>query len=232
MLALLFDLDGTLLLTGNAGIRAMQRAGRQLFGAGFSVENVKVAGRLDPEIYEDAARRSKVTDPMRYHGEFRALYLQILAEEIGADPDRVEALPGIPELLDRVCARDDLTVGLVTGNYREAAALKLEGAGIGIERFFPTAFGDEAVDRRALVALALGRLRGRIEVPFDARRVIVIGDTPSDVDCARANGGRCVGVATGRFTESDLRAAGADLTVGSFADSRSFLEFIDGAVQT
>jgi phosphoglycolate phosphatase-like HAD superfamily hydrolase len=226
MPTLLFDLDGTLLLTKNAGIGAMERAGKRLFGDRFTVENVKVAGRLDPAIYQDAARRSTIASPMRHHDAFRALYLQILSDEIRANPGRVYALVGIRALLSRLRARPDLTVGLVTGNYGEAAAIKLEAAGIGIERFHPTAFGDEADDRRALVALAIRRLRDETGA-VDPRQLIVIGDTPADVDCARANGARCVGVATGGFSETDLQDAGADLTVGSFADPDPFFAFVD-----
>ncbi len=256
---LLFDLDGTLLLTGGAGLRAMKRTGIQLFGPGFSFDGVVVAGGLDPQIFAEAARASGISDPHIHQDTFRSLYLEVLAEELAphsstphsrkaphpseAQPTKAYPLPGIPALLDHLAQRDDLTVGLVTGNYRQAAPLKLQAAGIDPGRFEVTAFGDDAPDRTALVALAIDRHRQAApphqqSAPTPRQQpttgasarppgpVIVIGDTPRDIASAHANAAYCVAVATGLYNEQQLRDAGADLTLATFDNPDPFFQFL------
>ena len=226
MALVLFDLDGTLLRSGGAGVRAMTRAGCHLFGPDFSLDGVVIAGGLDPILYDEAMRRVGVTDPGAQHEAFRELYLELLPEELAAHPERVRALPGIPRLLDLLDEHEDATTGLVTGNYRRAAPLKLTAAGIDPERFRVQVFGDDAPDRTAMVALALERHGRGNGSSIDPADVVVVGDTPRDVQCARDNGCQSLAVATGGCSEEELFLAGADVTVPDLSDPAPLLHLI------
>jgi phosphoglycolate phosphatase len=128
----------------------------------------------------------------------------------------------VGSLLALLAERADVTLGLVTGNYRQAAPLKISAAGLSPGSFSLGAFGDEAPTRPELVALALGRWSERGARP-DPDRVIVIGDTPRDVACAHANGCRCLAVATGWHSAETLRVAGADAVVPDLSDPSMLL---------
>lgn len=205
----LFDIDGTLLLAHGAGQRAMTRAGTALFGEVFSLEGLDFSGRLDPDIFAEATERSGLAPRSGDHERFRDLYLAELERELAAEDARVIALPGVKAALDAVGELTHLARGLLTGNYGPAARLKLQGAGLDPDFFPVTAFGDDAPDRPGLVEVALQRSRA-LGAELRPEEVVVIGDTPRDVECAHKNGARCVAVATGRFTADALAAAGAD----------------------
>jgi len=206
---LLFDIDGTLVLTGKAGLRALNRAFHEITGIAGGFAGMNAAGRTDGYLIEEAARRHGVdlTPPLRASLESR--YYAILAEEILEPGEgRKQVMPGVRPLIDTLRGRDDTTLALLTGNFRTSARIKLEH----FDLWSPFAFGafaDDASDRNLLVPVALERAR---EAGHDPRvdRVIVIGDTPLDVECAKAGGVRALGVATGSHTTDDLRAAGAD----------------------
>ena len=232
MTLLLFDIDGTMLLTGGAGMRALNRAGKVLLGDAFSFDGVQPAGGLDPLLFREAAVRSGVDDPSPYQERFKRLYLEVLREELEAGARGVRALPGVLALLGglgRLALHQDLTLGLLTGNYREGALLKLAAAGIDSSLFTVSVCGDDAADRRAMVAVAkqqYSALAGRHRPP-DSSKVIVIGDTPRDVDCAHSNGALCFAVATGPYSTRDLEAAGADVVVPDLTDPSPLLALMD-----
>lgn len=222
MHTVLFDLDGTLMLTGGAGVRGMNRAGREIFGEHFSIDGVPIAGGLDPVIYRDAATRCGITDHARRHDAFRERYLETLSEELDANPEQTLCLPGVLPLLSELALRSDVIVGMVTGNYRAAAPIKLRSGGIADDQFRVAAFGDEAETRPDIVALAMRRqteLTGRAAKAGD---FIVVGDTPRDVECAHAHGIRCLAVATGIYSVNELRNAGADEVAADLADPTPF----------
>ena len=219
---LLFDIDGTLLLSGGAGGRAMHSAGQELFGKAFIFE-VNTAGKLDTEIYAELATLNATFDLHSAHDAYRDTYLRHLEAELERVAGQVSALPGIHELLEHL-GKEDYTLGLLTGNYGPAAALKLRAAGLEPDLFKITAFGDEAKTRPDLPPLAIekyGVLTGETLLPEE---VVVIGDTPRDIHCARVNGCVAVGVATGQFAAADLQDA--DLVLESFAGPGAFLELL------
>ena len=217
MKLLLFDLDGTIMLSGGAGLAAMQAAGAALFGAHFSTEGVDVAGALDPDLFAAAARASGIPDDDDTHQRFKAAYLAELGQELERRRAQVRVMPGFPALLEELSAAADTIVGLLTGNYADAAWAKLRAAEIPAAHFEVTAFGDEAPTRPGLVALAVERCaRSHQSVP--AERVIVVGDTPRDVACAKENGCQVLAVATGRFDRGELMAAGAEHVVEDLSD--------------
>jgi phosphoglycolate phosphatase-like HAD superfamily hydrolase len=206
---LLFDVDGTLFSGKGAGSRAMTRAGQAVLGHPFSLDGIDFGGALDPWIYAEAARRSGHSNAHTRHEEFRDAYLIELERELVTGMPRPLVLPGVFDLLARLVQRSDVTLGLVTGNYRRAVPLKFKTVGIPFEHFTVGAYGDDGETRARLVELAVVEWAksGGSGRPRDA---IVIGDTPRDVRCAQDNGCRCFAVATGKNTMDELRQAGAD----------------------
>ena len=229
---LLFDIDGTLLLTDGAGMRAMAAAARRLFGEAFRWEGIAPGGSLDPLIFAEAAVLNGMGDAGDHHDRFREHYLEQLPVELAASGDRLRVMPGVPALLEalrrRRDERDDVVLGLLTGNYGRGATVKLEHVGIDPAWFTLTAFGDEAPTRPQLVAVAMRKYEAQTGEPADPRRVIVIGDTERDIDCARANGCVAFAVATGPTPIDSLRGARPDVLVPDLADPSPLLALLDG----
>jgi phosphoglycolate phosphatase-like HAD superfamily hydrolase len=230
---LLWDIDGTLLLTDGAGMRGMARAGRKLYGEAFRWDGVSASGRLDPLILEDALARNGLTPSDDGHRLFYEAYLVELAAELGLVRERARAMPGIRDVIatlrERSATRKDVVQGLVTGNYARAAPLKLRACGFDPAWFEIGAFGDEGRTRPDLVALALQRCREKLAWEPEPRRVIVIGDTPLDIECAHAHGCVAFAVATGHHGAEELRAAGAEVVVEDLSDPGPLLALMDSA---
>lgn len=207
---LIFDVDGTLIWT-KAGRRAFNRALERFFGMADAAEGISMAGRTDLIIYRDICARFGL-DPGTF-GAFKLEFVAQLAEALNDDPGHV--LPGVVELLE-ACAREPgYMLGLGTGNVEEGARLKL--APHDLNRFFPVGgFGDEGETRDDVIAMAIRRAESQAGAPFD--RVVVIGDTPLDIACGKANRCLTVGVATGYHRREELQACGADLVVADFSD--------------
>jgi phosphoglycolate phosphatase-like HAD superfamily hydrolase len=225
-LLLLFDIDGTL-LSGAAeahrdamfeALRAVHsiRPGHRALGT------VSPAGRTDPEIARAILLRAGVSaeriddraEEIREHC-CRA-YARLCPNDLSAF-----VLPGVPELLDSLARREDVILGLLTGNYEPVARLKLARAGIG--SFFSAgqgAFGSDAEDRVALPAIARRRA-GTPGRPHPREQTIVIGDTPRDIACARADGVRCVAITSGPYAAAALGEA--DQVVADAAGLREAL---------
>jgi len=205
---LLFDVDGTLILSGRAGLRAMNRAFEEVAGVRDGFAGINAAGRTDGYLLERAAEQSGVTLTPELRARLEARYYEALEEEILRPGEgRKEIMPGVRPLIDTLMARDDVTLALLTGNFRRGAQIKLQYFDLWVPFRFG-AFADDASDRNLLVPIALDRAREAGHEPH-ADRVVVIGDTPLDVECARAGGVRALGVATGSHSAAELRDAGA-----------------------
>ncbi|MES1254318.1 MAG: HAD family hydrolase [Acidobacteriota bacterium] len=215
---LLFDIDGTLVLTGGAGIRGMLRAFEEVFGPAPDADSISMAGRTDAWVIRALAAACGVEPTPADLLTFRDAYLKRLPVELQKPGPRKGIMPGVRELLEALVVRPDMHLALLTGNYERAARAKLEY--FDLWRYFVGgAFGDDAVDRNHLFHQALAAasvLGGRID---HTRRAIVIGDTPFDIACARHGGGRSIGVATGGHTLDELRAAGADSVFEDLTDT-------------
>lgn len=210
---ILFDIDGTLLRCGRQVRPLFLDALREVFGVTAELDaaarGYDFSGRTDPEI---------VLDLLALHGlprhevaprlpAMREAYARRL--EAGLRREEMRLLPGVFELLDRLAARRDLAVGLLTGNWRRCAEVKLSRFELW-SRFAFGAFGDDAVARRDLVPIALERAARFAGRRFSAAETTVVGDSIRDVDCAHAAGAACVAVATGFTTPESLLAAGAE----------------------
>jgi phosphoglycolate phosphatase-like HAD superfamily hydrolase len=225
---LLFDVDATLLLTGGAGMRAMIRAAAELFGERLVWEGIEPSGGLDPLLLAEAAARSGVDLDDAGREAFRQRYIELLAGELRRSAATVRALPGVQEVIRHLLAEPRAVLGLVTGNYPQTAALKLAAVGLDREWFKVAAFGDEGPSRTALVRLAIARYAALDGGARPLRRVIVIGDTPRDVECALQNGAVAFSVATGKYGIEALRAAGAHVAVADLSDPGPLLALLDG----
>jgi phosphoglycolate phosphatase-like HAD superfamily hydrolase len=205
----LFDIDGTLVLTGGAGLRAMNRACEEIIGRADALAGIPVAGRTDWIILHDALARIGRDLDQEIFDRLRDRYVHYLRDEITRPGKGFNgALPGVPELLDALDAHDDVFLGLLTGNFASGARIKLER--FDLWRYFRCgAFGDDDADRNALVPVAVQRASACGVPALSSADVIVVGDTPHDVACAKAAGAKAVGVATGGFTADELRASGA-----------------------
>jgi phosphoglycolate phosphatase-like HAD superfamily hydrolase len=223
---ILFDIDGTLLLSGRAGLRAMTRAFEQTFGITDAFAGESFGGRTDSYLVSKALELAGMPDTPEAHERFRQNYIPLLAEEIAHPGTGHKGLmPGARELLEALHQHDHLHLALLTGNYRDAAEIKLQH--FEIWDFFEWgAFSDDAADRNALVPIA--RSRAEIyDIPVAAtERVIVIGDTPHDIECARVAGAKSIAVATGGFTVEQLRDAGADEVLQDLSDTQAVLALL------
>jgi phosphoglycolate phosphatase-like HAD superfamily hydrolase len=228
MKLVLFDIDGTLVLTGGAGMRAMDRAFHRLFGAARALQGVTLAGRTDRVIVSEALER--LAPGVRLDDEwlasFREIYCGYLEEEIAdgvASGKRI--LPGVRPLLDALSTRDDVALGLLTGNFSRSARIKLDHFGLW-HYFAWGAFGDDHVDRNELLPVALAAAREARGLDVPPGRVFVIGDTPNDVACARSGGAQAIAVATGPSSVDDLWASGADVVFGDLSDTNTVIGVI------
>ena len=222
---MLFDIDGTLLLSGGAGKRALNRAFEEVFGTTDAFAGIPVAGRTDTLIVDDALYNAGVAadPPMRRH--FFARYYEYLKEEIVHPGPKKGLLPGVKLLLEQLASDPVLISALLTGNFAAAARIKLEY--FGVWRYFACgAYGDDAPVREELLPIALNRAREAGIPIVSTADVVVVGDTPSDVQCAMAAGVRSIAVATGSFNEEALWQAGADVVLSDLCDSRQFLAAI------
>jgi phosphoglycolate phosphatase-like HAD superfamily hydrolase len=221
---LLFDIDGTLLLRASHAHRdALHAALHEVHGiADPGAAHVSPAGRTDGEIARTIALQSGVSAGRvdDRAGAVRDVCCREYAERV---PDSLteHVAPGVPDLLADLDAREDVRLALVTGNYEPVARLKLARAGLGdwFERG-QGAFGSDHEDRAALPGIARRRA-GDGATPWPRERTIVIGDTPNDIACARADRVRVFAVATGPFSVPELRAA--DAVAAGAAELRAVL---------
>jgi phosphoglycolate phosphatase-like HAD superfamily hydrolase len=227
MYLILFDIDGTLVLTGRAGWRAMNRACADIVGHDNAMAGVEFAGRTDWSILADVMRNHGKTLDSALLDRLNRSYVAHLAEEIELPGTGVkDVMPGIRPLLDALQQRDDVALGLLTGNFIDGARIKL--GYFDLWKYFPCgAFGGDSANRNDLVPVAVRRAAEAGIAGIEAHRVIVVGDTPNDVECARVAGALPVAVATGSYTVDDLRATGAEIVFQDLSNTQAFLKLLD-----
>ena len=212
----LFDIDGTLVDTGGAGMAALQEATREIFG--HEGPALDLAGSTDLGIIANIHNHFEIEHTRERFDAYLEIYLDRLHWNLahGGFPGRV--YDGVPELLAGLGAHPGATVGLLTGNAAAGAAAKMRHFGLA-EHFPFGAYGCDHADRNRLGPIALERASAHAGRSFSPNETWVIGDTPKDIACAHAIGARCLAVATGSFSAAQLAAHGADQVVESLGDT-------------
>lgn len=219
----LFDIDGTLLTTGGAGQLAMERALACVFGLTAINGEILAAGRTDRAITSDLFREHAIEAGPDDWSRFLAEYLTHLPQTMQELDGRV--LPGVRRLLAALVQRGDVALGLLTGNFRDGAALKLRHYDLE-QHFAFGGYGDDHHDRDDVARVAYADARRHLGRDVDPRTVWVLGDTPADVRCARAIGANVVAVATGIYSHAELEPTQPDLLCHDFSDIDAVLDRI------
>jgi phosphoglycolate phosphatase-like HAD superfamily hydrolase len=213
---LLFDIDGTLITTGGVGRRAIESAFDERYGRADACTSFRFDGMTDRLIARQGLTLLGVEPTDSAIDDILAVYVRLLEVEVArADDARYRLHDGIAEALT-IAHELGLGVGLGTGNVREGARIKLSRVGI-YERFAFGGFGSDAEDRAVLIRRGAERGAAHLGVELAACRVVVIGDTPKDVDAACAIDAESIGVGTGGFSADDLREHGATHAFDSLA---------------
>ena len=216
----LFDIDGTLIASGGAGKAALEAALASEFGIAGLADAVDLRGRTDRAIVAELVQCHGL-DPCPTTGQrILEAYLCHLPEHLGKGTGRV--LPGIAELLPQLRGRDDIALGLLTGNLRAGARIKLGHFGL-FDYFAFGGFGDHHLDRDDVAREALTEVKARFNGSVAPERIWVIGDTPLDIRCARAIGARAVAVVTGWHAWEELEAHAPDLLLADLSDAAPLL---------
>jgi phosphoglycolate phosphatase len=215
--AILFDIDGTLISSGGAGGVAWRRAFEDLYGIPADIGKYTDAGMTDPEVgrltFTNVIGREPTADEMAALIAKRTAHLQ----QAVAESEGYRVLDGVTETLERL-TNAGLLLGLTTGGVEAAAHIKLARGDL--NKYFPFGgYGSDSSDRAELTSKAIERAGVILGEPVDPDRVLVVGDTPLDLDAAHAVGAVAVGVASGSFDEDQLRAAGADYVLASLREA-------------
>lgn len=201
---ILFDIDGTLVNSSRIGRIALGRALTDVFGTTGALETYEFAGKTDRRIVRDLlvaegwaveaieARLPELDERMAVAG--RDLFT----------PDTIWACPGVLPLLEALDHHDEVTLALLTGNIHATVPLKLAAAGIDPGQFVAAAYGSDSYERDELFDIALERVNQATGLHFTTENVIIVGDTPADIRCARTGGGRAIAVATGPYSSELL----------------------------
>jgi len=249
----LFDIDCTLIDAHGAGGRAIVGAVREVYGVAGDLGDYTFHGRTDPGIIRDLAGLWGAGDPEaivgRYEGETQPQVVHDLAQQLGAPDDmidvltgacierylellagevaegRIEVLPGVKELVTALAADRRALVGLLTGNVREGARIKLLPTGL-YPLFKVGAFGSDSAYRSELPPVAVARAEQLTGRRYAGKEIVIIGDTPADVECGAALGVKAIGVATGKHAADELAAHAPDHLFEDLGDWRAAYEAI------
>jgi len=221
MRLVLFDIDGTLIDSGGAGVRSLDLALKDLFSIENGFHGISMAGKTDTQIIKEGIMKHGLSVNGTIDAVIKA-YLNYLRREINNDRKHVK--PGIYEVLEELKPLQDLGLGLLTGNIEQGARIKLEP--FRLNEYFPAgAFGSDDEDRNNLLPIAVKRFEELFQQKIEADNCIIVGDTPRDVECAHIYGAICIAVATGPYSYDDLIEAGADYVVQDLSDRNALLQF-------
>jgi len=227
MRLVLFDIDGTLLSSEGLGRASMQRALAEVFGSPGN-PSYRYDGKTDKQIVRDVMRLEGHSDEHIDERMERLILLYLDGLRTGAKSGKFTVRPhaGVVELLDALEAREDVVLGLLTGNVEPGAKVKLTAAGIDPRRFRINAFGSDHEHRPELPAIAQRRASETLGLDIAGERMVVIGDTPADIECGRSLGARSIGVASGHYSVEQLQEHDPYAVFPSLADTEQVVETI------
>jgi phosphoglycolate phosphatase len=217
---LLFDIDGTLVNTGGAGVISLRNLVQRRFGVVDDLDDIEVAGKTDRAIIRDILRKYEIAPSEENISEFARIYINDLPNELPRR--RGQVLPGIEDLLRYLQSQPHIVLALLTGNLKRGAQLKLEH--YGLWHFFEFgAFADDHHDRNELGAFAHRRAQEKHGHDFDSADIDIIGDTGHDVACGKAFGARTIAVATGSWPRERLEGCQPDFFFDDFGDVKNVI---------
>lgn len=223
MKILLFDVDGTLISTGGAGTRSLNKAFEEILGVKEAFKNFEMAGKTDVQIIKEGLFMLGIKPTFKLLQELIKSYLRNLEREMNNNARHLK--PGVLSLLNKIHHELKYPTGLLTGNLENGARIKLEP--FGLNPFFSFgAFGSDHEDRRYLLPVALARFSRISKYRISFQQCIIVGDTPRDVACGKPYGAKVIAVATGPYSFEELSKTDADLVVQSLSEIDKILNFI------
>jgi phosphoglycolate phosphatase len=230
MILVLFDIDGTLISTDGAGLRAFRRAMKDVFGIEIEPAVISPDGKTDPLILKEFLQHYQAMDLWSQTSERKlfARYLECLEVEMARArvSGRARVLPGVPELLEVLSGESDFAVGLATGNLEAGARIKLKS--LGLYRYFGFGgFGSDSENRTELTLFGVRRGMSHV-APAPVRGAFVIGDTPFDVLHGHAAGEAVIAVASGRYGFDELESCNPDLVLEDLTETERIVSFMRG----
>ena len=223
---LLFDIDGTLIDAGGAGVEAIRLAARDLYGDQIAVPELDVRGTTDAALARKLLPSIGAEVTPDSIAQLYEAYLVRLREKFQEENPEAIILPGVLELLD-ILRKKGVTMGLLTGNIEAGAWIKLES--FGLDQYFSFgAFGDEHPERDKLGPEALAAAEKVHQRRFNPAASVVIGDTPRDISCGRVIGASTLVVATGAYSIEELSGHNPTLAVRSLEESEAILDLVAG----
>jgi phosphoglycolate phosphatase len=218
---LLFDIDGTLIRSGGAGVHALKLALSERFGITDDLHDIEIAGMTDSGIVISILNKHQIPATNENVSAFLDSYVHFLSLEL---PRRAgKLLPGVLDLLERLKSRPHLVLALLTGNVSRGAQLKLEH--YGVWHFFEFgAFADDHHDRNRLGTVARARAKEKHGRQFSTSEIDVIGDTPRDIACGKAFGARTIAVATGTWSREQLAEYQPDFLIDDLSDVEGIID--------
>ena len=221
---ILFDIDGTLIDSGGAGMLSLNLAFKEFFSVDDAFRAIRMAGKTDLQIVNEALRMHNIDSSNGNVPGFFASYVRHLEITIHGRKGHIK--PGIRQALELLHVRDDIVLGLLTGNIETGAMIKLEAFGLA-EFFEAGAFGENDPDRNKLLPIAVEKLREKKGIEIDYSQCIVIGDTPRDVECSKPYGAYAIAVATGPYSYDELSGTAADAVFHDLSDTDNFLHILN-----
>ena len=220
----LFDIDGTLVLGGPAKT-AFTDALLSVFGTTGPIETHSFGGKTDGQIARELMVAAGI-EPEEVDRGLPDLYDHYLdGLEAGLASQPMNLLPGAAELVEKLAAREDVALGLVTGNHQRGAWLKL--GSVHLDHWFEVGgFGSDHEERNHLPGIAVDRADRHWGIRFAPEQVVVVGDTPADVECGQWFGARTVAVCTGHFDQPTLEATGPDAVLADFTEVAEVAELL------
>lgn len=224
----LLDIDGTLLWPDGAGRAAMRGALERIYGTAGEIDQFPFKGRTDRYIVYNLLRAEGLLADViweRFDQLGEAMVIELKQRLVNGE-HHIRRCPGALELVSALAARDDALLGLLTGNFHETAAVKLQAAGFDPALFRVGAYGSEAEDRDELPPLAVARAKELTGIEFVGKQIVIIGDTTHDVVCGRGVGARSIAVMTGWTDRAEIEVAQPDYLFDNLADTEIVLAAI------
>jgi phosphoglycolate phosphatase-like HAD superfamily hydrolase len=219
----LFDIDGTLIGIDGAGSRSLNRALLELTGIPDGFKGINFAGKTDILIIKEGLSNLGLLEKKDLLQSLMDLYLIYLREELPKGTPHMKV--GVKRLLHSLRGREDIYLGILTGNVETGAMLKLRP--FGLDPFFPVgAFGSDSEDRNLLLPIAAQRLQKSESISVSYEHCVVVGDTPKDVECAQVHGASSIAVATGPYDSDELEETKADLVVQDLSNTERIVNWI------